>query len=243
MEIPKLIHQTWKDLNVPDEFRQLSCTWKQKHEDWRYCFWTDEMNRNFIKTHFPYFLNRYDNYPSNIQRVDAIRYFLLYKFGGVYIDLDFECKSCIDPLLYNAQCVFGKEPEEHCSIHNKEFIISNAFMATVPGHPFFALLCSELRLERKVIDHRNNNILESTGPFMLSRMYSSYEKKEEIKLLNAELIYPLTKEELYKLESDKTSIGEIAGKLNKAYAVHYYAGTWWKPVVEHAHSNKKNNNE
>ena len=105
-------------------------------------------------------------------------------------------------------------------------------MGTVPGHKFFALLCAELEIDREVVDHRNNNILESTGPFMLSRMYNNYERKEEIKLLDAELIYPLTKEELCRLGSGKAAIGEMTGKLDKAYAVHYYAGTWWKPMHE-----------
>ena len=33
----------------------------------------------------------YDNYDVNIKRVDAVRYFYLYHFGGLYVDLDFEC--------------------------------------------------------------------------------------------------------------------------------------------------------
>ena len=39
------------------------------------------------------FLPVYESYPYNIQRVDAARYFILYHFGGVYLDLDIGCKS------------------------------------------------------------------------------------------------------------------------------------------------------
>jgi mannosyltransferase OCH1-like enzyme len=37
---------------------------------------------------YPWFLDTYDGYPYPVQRTDAIRYFLIRHFGGVYIDLD-----------------------------------------------------------------------------------------------------------------------------------------------------------
>jgi mannosyltransferase OCH1-like enzyme len=227
MKIPRILHQTWKDSNVPGDFERMSMSWREKHADWKYVFWTDEMNRNFIKEHFFYFLPRYDNYRTNIERVDAVRYFVLYKYGGCYIDMDFECLANIEPLVGDSVCVFGKEPEEHCLIHNKEIIISNAFMGSVPGAPFLGMLCNELQQHREAIDHPNDRILESTGPFMLSRLYAGYEKKEEIRLIDADFLYPLTKQELFSL-SDGYEARDLLEKLQKAYGIHHYAGTWWK---------------
>jgi mannosyltransferase OCH1-like enzyme len=37
---------------------------------------------------YPWFLETFDGYPYPIQRADAIRYFVLHHFGGIYIDLD-----------------------------------------------------------------------------------------------------------------------------------------------------------
>lgn len=34
-----------------------------------------------------------------IQKVDALKYFALYHFGGVYMDLDVACRRSLDPLL------------------------------------------------------------------------------------------------------------------------------------------------
>lgn len=72
-------------------------------------FWTDESARKFIAdesvyptteplyqtlladtttTRYDWFLEIWDNYPFGIERADAIRYFVLYHFGGIYIDLD-----------------------------------------------------------------------------------------------------------------------------------------------------------
>lgn len=38
--------------------------------------------------HYPWFLPTYLSYPYNIQRVDVLRYFILHKLGGIYIDLE-----------------------------------------------------------------------------------------------------------------------------------------------------------
>lgn len=67
--------------------------------------WTDKKAREFIAAEYapsiascfsimlmtiryPWFLETYDGYPYPIQRADAIRYFVLHHFGGIYIDLD-----------------------------------------------------------------------------------------------------------------------------------------------------------
>lgn len=50
--------------------------------------WTDAKSRELIATEYPWFLNTFDNYTQPIQRADAIRYFVLAHFGGIYLDLD-----------------------------------------------------------------------------------------------------------------------------------------------------------
>lgn len=67
--------------------------------DYEYMLWTDDLSREFIKEHYPAQLQMYDSYPFAIQRADAIRYFILHHFGGVYMDLDMGCRRRMDPLL------------------------------------------------------------------------------------------------------------------------------------------------
>ncbi|MBC9913415.1 glycosyltransferase family 32 protein [Chitinophaga varians] len=228
MKIPCIIHQTWKSHDIPEMFAQMAQTWKSRHPHWEYRLWTDDMNRDFIATHFPHFLSVYDNYPTNIQRVDAVRYFALYKYGGFFIDLDFECLARLDPLLsQNNTCIFGKEPEEHCLIHEKDLIISNAFMGAIPDSEFFRYICEELLHPTDTTTHPNNRVLESTGPFMLSRIYQQYPRKDEINLLAPELLYPLTKDELEAPDYSSQDT-TILTRLQHAYGIHHYAGTWWK---------------
>lgn len=227
MSIPALIHQTWKEGTVPCQFLQWSDSWKQHHPNWEYMLWTDERNREFVRKHYPGFLDKYDAYPSDIQRVDAVRYLILYKMGGVFVDLDVECLKNIAPLLKDAHCVFGEEPYDHCLWHGKEHIISNAFMASEPGDNFLRELISELYNYNGKTDHRFNQVLESTGPFMLSRVYSRYPQKKAVRVLGYEVLYPLTKTQLNVIDCH---LEEVRLQLSQgpAYAIHYYYGTWWK---------------
>lgn len=231
MHIPKIIHQTWKDDNIPSYFRVLTDTWKIHHPTWKYVLWTDEMNRNFIHEKFPSFLNRYDNLTFNIQRADVIRYFILYSFGGVYVDLDFECIKPIIPLLENSSCVLGKEPKEHCLTHSRELIISNAFMACEPGHLFMKDLFEESFVEKISKSDVNDFILSSTGPFMISDLYENLKDSLNINLVDSEALYPLTKDEVYKsLQGENNEF--ISNKLERAYGVHYYWGSWWRSGIK-----------
>lgn len=241
MKIPKIIHQTWKNNDVPDALQVLADTWKAHHPNWEYKLWTDEDNERFVAGHYPEFKAIYDAYPANIQKVDAVRYLILQTYGGIFVDLDFACRRNMEELLQHATCAFGKEPGEHCEIHQKEFIISNAFMATIPHHPFLASLCHELRRTDIDIDHINNNILETTGPFMVSRVYSNSADQEKVTLLDYSCLYPLTKEEIALWLQEKDCSHEIREKLRHAYAIHYYSGTWWdKDAHQHIRKIREN---
>jgi mannosyltransferase OCH1-like enzyme len=97
--IPKILHQTWKNETVPEEWAIAQYTCLDLHPDYRYIvfsqhflslmkLWTDASSREFIKNEYPWFLPTFDSYTFNIQRADVIRYFALYHYGGTYLDLD-----------------------------------------------------------------------------------------------------------------------------------------------------------
>lgn len=73
-------------------------------------FWTDTKNRELIRSRFPWFLAQYDAYPNNIQRADAIRYFILYEFGGIYADMDLMPLRSLEPMLKNTEAVLTETP-------------------------------------------------------------------------------------------------------------------------------------
>lgn len=65
--------------------------WFQKKDDqliFANKLWTDNSSRQFLADEYPHFLPLYDGFTLRVQRIDALRYFLMRHFGGVYIDLD-----------------------------------------------------------------------------------------------------------------------------------------------------------
>ena len=187
------------------------------------------MNREFIIEHYPDFISVYDSYPNPIQRVDAVRYFILRKVGGVFIDIDFECFRNIEPLLENSNCVFGIEPKDHCERFKKDFIVCNAFMACTPENRFFKQICE--RIENVKIKKKNSfiDILQSTGPLILTEIYNNYKEKSTIKLLSSDTIYPLSLMETRRVIKGDID-EEMQYKVNNAYAVHYFLGSWCDTV-------------
>lgn len=66
----------------------------------------------------------------------AIRYLILDKIGGMYVDFDTECLASHNDLLKDKTCCFSMEPKEHGKRFGRELFFNNAMMACVPGHPF-----------------------------------------------------------------------------------------------------------
>jgi len=92
-EIPKIIHQQWKSTEITNErYSKWHDRWKNlfPEPEYQHILWTDETQRELIEKHFPWFLKYYDGYKFNIQRADSVRYFILYFYGGLYADLDYE---------------------------------------------------------------------------------------------------------------------------------------------------------
>ena len=101
------------------------------------------------------------------------RYFLLYEFGGFYIDLDVEALQPLDFWTYKHQCVMSHENYEHTYLlHNrKQPNVMTTIIGSRPQHPYFRLLQENLaQYQRKFA----RDVLKATGPFYLNEIYLKY---------------------------------------------------------------------
>ncbi|CDK28203.1 unnamed protein product [Kuraishia capsulata CBS 1993] len=164
--IPKIIHQTYKTSDIPEIWKEGQQRCIDLHPDYQYILWTDEMAHNFIAENYPWFLSTYDGYKYPIERADAIRYFVLNHFGGIYIDLDDGCARRLDPLLQYSAFVRKTVPTG----------VSNDVMGSVPRHPFFLKVIQSL----ESYDHNwlvpYITIMYSTGPLFLSVLWKRYKR-------------------------------------------------------------------
>jgi len=230
MTIPKIIHQLFESSEkLPEYLKKLSESWIKYNPDWKYMFWAKKDMDSILQEDFPDFIETYRAFPYNIQRWDAMRYLILCKYGGLYVDIDYECFNSINGILKERELYFGLEPEAHAKKFNKDFLLGNAFIASVPKHPFWRFVIQYLT-KLKPNDYKEQGkviqILETTGPFMINKIFDNYEKKNEIGLVSDKLVAPLSQQELLLYENSRAT-AEMRKKVNNAFAIHYFKGTWY----------------
>ncbi|KAI9777402.1 MAG: hypothetical protein M1839_008915 [Geoglossum umbratile] len=194
-KIPKIIHQTYKDEEVPAKWKEAQMACVGLHRGWEYMFWTDATARQFIAEEYGWFLDTFDRYPYTIQRSDAIRYFVLWHYGGIYIDLDevnhgpfftekrtntSSGKGCIrplDPLLAFPAFFRLTTPTG----------ISNDIMGSTPHHPFILRVIQSLQSFDRNWFVPYITVMYTTGPLFLSVMWMEYIRGggENVRVLGA----------------------------------------------------------
>jgi len=227
--IPKIIHQVWEGRQNPlsDFYTQLSGTWKEHHPAWQYKFWDGDRMDAFVREHFPDFAGTYFGYRYPVQRWDTIRYLILFKIGGMYVDFDYECLESFDDLITeNGTCFFAMEPDEHRRALGKTLCFNNALMATSPGHPFFKHIIEHLTSTPfSYSGNKVHDVLTSTGPLMLSNLYENY-KGTDVRILPADQVSPWSQREVRNFVAGIADEELLEKKLEKAIAIHYFWGSW-----------------
>ncbi|KAK3687159.1 nucleotide-diphospho-sugar transferase [Podospora appendiculata] len=138
--IPKIIHQifhNWKDPTnetLPSDWDATRDTCLQANPDFEHRLWTDRTSTEFITAEYPWFLSTYQGYAYPVQRVDALRYFLMRHYGGIYVDLDNGCSRSLTPLLYYPAWVTD----------GGHGALSNNILGARPNHPYWILVTESL---------------------------------------------------------------------------------------------------
>lgn len=94
-KVPKIIWQTMKTNEVPVFMKNYADSWMDLNPEYEYRFSDDDDIIDFLKANFPEYLNGYNKLKYGASKADLWRYLIMYKYGGVYADID--CK-CIKPL-------------------------------------------------------------------------------------------------------------------------------------------------
>src|SRR5262249_21692580 len=82
--IPRLIHQVWIG-PLPPPIERLR-TWGERHSGWEYRLWTEH--------NIPFPLRnqaQFDASPQYCGKSDILRYEVLLRHGGIYVDADMRC--------------------------------------------------------------------------------------------------------------------------------------------------------
>ncbi len=145
-KIPKVLHFIWVGPNpYPEKSVQKMLSWKKHHQDWTIKFWTDSIHQpcpiegiekhlvsEFEWDYFGKFYNRTSNYG---EKSDLLRYEILWREGGLYIDHDIFCFRSFEDFhrTYDFFC-FLDAPHINPGIWLL-FFPNNGLIGSIPRHP------------------------------------------------------------------------------------------------------------
>ena len=188
MAIPKILHQTWKTHSLPADYQVLQQWLKQLHPTWEYRFYDDAACREVVRQQMPSFLPLYDQYPTHIQRIDVFRLVTVYIVGGFYLDLDIICHQRLDALCQHG-AVFAEErtlsaAEAEALGHHDPLRVANYMFGSEARHPFMKQVLREIVIRSQRPITCENDVLESTGPGMLTTLYHRVKSQyDDVQLL------------------------------------------------------------
>jgi mannosyltransferase OCH1-like enzyme len=163
--LPRIIHQQWKTEVVPPKYMRWRDRTRVALPNHEYMLWTDTMMEDLIANHYPNFLDTYRSLSHHIMRVDAARYFILHKYGGLYLDMDYEALVDFwDRLPDNGPAIIQSYS------HYLEGT-QNSLMSSPPGHALWPIAWD-------VIDERlrsgSRDPIYVTGPKMMDEAIRIY---------------------------------------------------------------------
>lgn len=220
----KIIHQIWFGL-IPnkraakkqfEKLKKYRDSWVTNNPNWLYYCWNYENCEKLIKTYYPQHLEMYKKYPYLIQKCDAVRYFILDRYGGLYADMDYECIKSFDLVFekYIGDIYLVETPNKLGSdIH-----ISNSLMySKTSNNIFWKKLFIELEKNQKapIYYGRHLTIMFTTGPAILNKVFNKYKLTLRLDYFPYRYFHPAGL-------TDNISINDR----QELYAMHKGAGSW-----------------
>ena len=204
--IPHVFHQYWSGPSLPEGYKAFREGWRRLHPDWEFFLWGEELE-------LPELINQdlfdraeelYPKHPWQF-RADILRYELLHEYGGVWLDVDFECLRSIEPLLSGVECFAAWEKQDE--------LINNAILGAAPGHPFMRGLIDAL--PGVVKDNPKAAVWQVSGPRLVTNAAKEWAGKRALIIFPEAWFYPVRVNQLERLKQPHP----------EAYAVH-----WWNSL-------------
>ena len=206
--IPKVIHYCWFGRNPkPASVKRCIESWKKYCPDYKIIEWTED---NFDIERNLYCKQAYDAKKWAFA-TDYARLWIIYQYGGLYLDTDVEIIRPWDTLLTH-ECFIGRQPGFQVN--------TGAGFGAVAGHPVIKRILddyenipfikSDGEMDLWTCPHRNSQWLFDHG----MRHDDSYQEVEGV------AIYPIE----YFSPKDAYTRGTKVTK--NTYSIHHCDGTW-----------------
>jgi Glycosyltransferase sugar-binding region containing DXD motif len=174
--IPLNIFQTWHTKTLPPYMQKCVNSIKECNPEFRHFLYDDEDCRQFISQNYDQdVLTAYDTLIPGAYKADLWRYCVLYKYGGIYLDIKYQCVNGFKLIGLTDREYFVRDRDQN--IHG----IYNAFMICKAGNPIM------WKCIRQIVDNVENRYygktpLDVTGPNMMNLMFTPNELRQYVTL-------------------------------------------------------------
>lgn len=210
--IPKIIHQIWIGGTIPEKYVEWGETWKELNPGWEYRLWTDADVDSLG------LLNRanYDSLLNPGPKSDVLRFHILNKFGGLYVDTDFQCLKPFEDLSYLKFYTGVGYPSK--------VELYPGLIGCVPGHPIMKKICQEIsKVDQSVI--RKKGVLAATSSGLFTEIFfeNVKTKVDGVIAFPPDYFYPFPNFKGHELEDGEKYVKPCS------YALHHWEVSWNKP--------------
>ncbi len=157
MAIPKVIYQTFKTQELPWLTQWYIKRFKRKNPEYSYEFYDDERINKFFKEEFDESVfTAYQKLNIGAAKADMFRYAILYRKGGVYLDIDSSINRKLDDFI---------RPDDSAvlTLEGDPKFFAQWAMIYEAGHPFLKRTL-ELVVENITLNRYPHSVHEMTGP-------------------------------------------------------------------------------
>ena len=172
--IQKNVFQTWKTLDFPYKIEKILNKNKRLNPDFKFHIYTDDQLFDFIKSNYDSeIFNAFEKLKHPVAKADMWRYLVLFKYGGVYLDIDSKFNNAIKTFI-------NDDDEGVISAEKNEGNYVQWALFYKKEHP----------------------ILSKTVEYIIANMDSEL-YKNDIENLTGPKVYARSVKEFYKLSEDK----------------------------------------
>lgn len=206
--IPKTIHYCWfggKD--KPEDFKKIYNSWEKIFPNYNIVEWNEnnyDVNK-YSYTQEAYQAKKYA-FVSDVARLDVI-----YKYGGIYLDVDVEVIKKYDDLI-DCNSFFGLQQEGQVG--------TGLGFGSIPNNPLIKKILDDYKGKH----FKNNDGTFDTTPCTIvnSKIFldEGYRLDDTIEQINKNYVYPA---EFFNPINEK---GQII-KTENTHSIHHYASSWY----------------
>jgi hypothetical protein len=177
--VPLAIYQSWVTNTMPPKMRENMNALLKTNPEFDHYLYSHERCLQFIKDNYPQkVVDAYKSLKPGAYKSDLWRYCILYKLGGVYLDVKFYTAVPIvnllekHPEIYSRDTVAEYTDEAELKCKWKPAVY-NGFLVTPPNNKIFKDCINEIVKNCQKRDY-TNSILHITGPCLLGRLVKKY---------------------------------------------------------------------